>query len=158
MRFVLCLLVGLCLISCWPFPEAMMFNRTCIIKNNTDAELVIHRYFRPRPEDALTDTLLPQEMFRGENVESSNEGYYTDPSSYMPISSLNGDTIIFIFNNNRKIGYSFEIIDDIIVFSEPIDRNSTRLGSYEQIGNNEVLYTVTQEDFDNAVPCDGPCL
>ncbi|WP_271855149.1 hypothetical protein [Patiriisocius marinus] len=155
--FILTLMASI-FICCQPFPESEMFNRTCIIKNDTDKQVSIQRTFKTNLEEIEISFLQPQENFRGDNIESSNEDYYVDPSSIMPITSLKGDSIIFVFDNNRIISYSFDIVNGENIFTNPIDRNPTRVGSYEQIGDDELLYTITQEDINNAAPCAGPCL
>ena len=57
----------------------------------------------------------------------------------------------------RKLFYSFDSSEEIIIFSDPVDRNIFRASNYLQIDDEEFLFVLTQEDYNNATPCDGPC-
>lgn len=158
MRFFSLILLAFLFINCQPFPESKMFKGTCIIQNGTSENIIIEKYFKTFPENSEFLSLPIQTVFRGLTTESENPDYYRDLNSNMPFSSLVGDTIIIIFNNERKFGYSFQTLEGVTTFSQPINRNIFRLGAYEALDNDEFLYTITQEDYDNATPCDGPCL
>ena len=159
MRFILKIVIASLIVSCVPFPETRMVEGTFLIENQYSEEIIIKKFYRTSPETTFElVTLQPQEIYRGRTRETTNESAFNDPSSITPITSLYADTIVFVFNNMKEKGYSFEYTDEMTIFSLPLDRNPTRVGSYEQIGDNEYLFKITQEDFDNAVPCDGPCL
>lgn len=78
-----------------------------------------------------------------ENTETNRGGSTTD-------FLLGGDSIIIIMNDDRKdIHWAFENVSRS-------GRNMFDEASYESDGL-DLTYTITQEDYENATPCDGPC-
>lgn len=59
------------------------------------------------------------------------------------------DSIVIIFNNERT-----EIHD--LLTNEPINQNIFNYDSYERKGDIWT-YTIDAKNYNNAIPCDGPC-
>lgn len=70
---------------------------------------------------------------------------------------LVADSLEIIFNNERKSIMFTMVGEGTGRFSSPFERNIFRIGNYDNIGGSDYQYTITQEDFENATPCDGPC-
>jgi len=144
-----------CIISCDIVNEQSTEADFTII-NSTNVP--IHLFFiNPEFDFVVSDELLnPNDSYEGFMVESSVGGIFDDPEFF--VNSFPGDSIRIIFNNERIISYHIIYDDeDSFFYSQPINRNIFRVGNYEDLGDEDFLYTITQEDFDNATPCDGPC-
>ncbi|MDC1503848.1 hypothetical protein N8475_01530 [Winogradskyella sp.] len=81
-----------------------------------------------------------------------------NPENDIPTISFSYTRFIIVFSNSRKTTHSFDVEDNNVIFSEPTDRNLFRGGNYIDIGNDNYEFVLTQEDYDNAIPCDGDCL
>jgi len=76
-------------------------------------------------------------------VERTLKTYALDIDS--PIEAFKADSIALIFNKERVEGHTF---------NSPID--NSLLDDYERNGN-QFTYTITEENYNNAIPCDGLC-
>lgn len=140
-------------ISCGP--EARMFNRTFVIKNGLEIPVKVNIYLNEELKD--NKTLLPDQVFKGNELETDQD-LREMPNGIGPLTSFKGNIIEVIYNNEKKsISTSSDINNGLGFFSEPAERNLLRTGNYEDLGNEESQFTITQQDFDNATPCDGPC-
>lgn len=62
-----------------------------------------------------------------------------------PIEAYKADSIALVFNNERLEGHTF---------SNPA--GNSMLTNYKRNGE-QFTYTITEENYSNATPCDGPC-
>jgi hypothetical protein len=69
------------------------------------------------------------------------------PDTNGPTDVYEADSVAVIFNMERIEGH---------VFIEPISGSIMNLGDYERNGG-QFTYTITEENYNNATPCDGPC-
>ncbi len=90
-------------------------------------------------------------------TQTRNESLITDPNSDLPNQVYPTTLAKLIFNNEREIEYSRITVDGVNVFSEPSSRNIYKQGNYNEVQDNNFVFTITQEDYNNATPCDGPC-
>ena len=66
------------------------------------------------------------------------------------ITALRGDSIRIVFDNNKVQVFCF--YKDICEFNEIFNEEN-----YISEGDSEFVYKITQENYDNATPCDGDC-
>lgn len=127
------------------------------VRNETNTDIALHFFNENINFPDRSIVLGSQEEYQGLNVESSVGNIFDDPERSV-VGSLVADSIIVIFNNERFFS-SYLITEEgnTFSYSEPINRNIFRSGNYEEIGDQEFLYTITQEDYNNATSCDGPC-
>lgn len=76
-------------------------------------------------------------------IERKLKTYALETNS--PIEAFEADSIALIFNKERVEGHTFS--------SPP---GNSMLTNYERNGN-QFTYTITEENYNNATPCDGPC-
>lgn len=139
-------------------PETMMFKRTYSIKNESDTQVTLN-FYRANGDQVESKILNNNQVFVGFEVETTNENSFLDPESSVLSSSYSGSIKLDVIYNNSFISTK-EILDDKnggTSFSLPLDRNVFRNGNYIPTGNEVYQFTITQQDFDNATPCDGPC-
>jgi hypothetical protein len=105
--------------------------------------------------DFTNINLERNESLAGKRFEFSRP-VSTDPNYTGPQNSFLSDSVVIIFNDQRKLS-TFLISDVAGTFSEPKFRNIFRHGNYEAIGNDKFLFKITEEDYENAIPCDGDC-
>lgn len=97
------------------------------------------------------------EAYTGDIIESSVGGIFDNPE-LSTLGGFFGDSIVVIYNNERFMShYLITAPENTFQYSEPINRNLFRSGNYEEVSEENFIYTITQEDFDSATPCDGPC-
>jgi hypothetical protein len=127
-----------------------------IIENNSNKNIQINFYLLSEPVNSFSDINLNQgEIFDGISFEFSrpvsNNTDYTGPRL-----SFKSDSAVVIFDNQKKLS-SYLISDMDVTFCEPKSRNIFRHGNYEGIDNDQFVFEITEEDFNNATPCDGDC-
>lgn len=124
------------------------------VENGTESTVKI-KFFSSSDLEPLDDVILnSNQRFSTDVEESENLELFTTPDG-LASGFLRSDSLQIIFNNERI--NTMYLVPPPDRFSSPINRNIYRLGNYESIGNDEYLFTITQEDFDSATPCDGPC-
>ena len=139
------------LISCGP--EAEREETSYIIENNAEVEVILKLI--SSSNITTVNSLNQSERYRGQTREVSNPDRSDD--SFAPSQSLDARMLTITFDNQRQLQYDVDLSGEDPIFSLPVNRNPLRHGNYEPIGNDEFLFTITQEDFENATPCDGPC-
>jgi len=140
--------------------ESPMWERTYQIKNNTGYDITIRAFENFDGTGSFEDiTLLDNQIYIGDETGGSNFSALNNPNSTRPSSSLNGSRLIVVFDNVRSLTHSFSTDDNMnAIFSEPTNRNLLRGGNYSNIGNDIYEFVLTEEDYNNATPCDGNCL
>jgi hypothetical protein len=155
MRKLIYILLFYFIYSCG-ITEAEEIDFAYIMENNSDSCLLVNFFISQNTVQSIQ--LFPGELVRFEgftrfrpSIEDSNG---TPPNLTLPAENLE-----IIFNNESRTMYSvnFQSDSETFVFSEPINRNPFRNGNYEILGNDEFLYAITTQDFENATPCDGAC-
>ena len=76
-------------------------------------------------------------------IERTLKTYALDIDS--PIEAFKADSVAVIFNKERVEGHKLFVPD-----------GNSILFDYERNGN-QYTYTITEENYKNATPCDGPC-
>lgn len=154
MRKILLLIPFFLFYNCGP--EAEKFGRNYSIKNTTNQLVELDFYSLSTQQTDFTNIKLERnESLSGRRFEFSRP-VSTDPDYTGPQNSFLSDSLVIIFGNQKKISTSL-ISDREGTFSEPKSRNVFRHGNYEATGNEMFLFKITQEDFENAIPCDGDC-
>ncbi|MDC0006464.1 hypothetical protein OAE03_02575 [Winogradskyella sp.] len=139
--------------------EADMWERTYQIKNSTGFDITIRAFENFDGTGLFEDVdLSNNEIYTGVKASGSNFNYLNNPENDIPTISFSYTRFIIVFSNSRKTTHSFDVEDNNVIFSEPTDRNLFRGGNYIDIGNDNYEFVLTQEDYDNAIPCDGDCL
>lgn len=127
------------------------------ITNGTDTSINLNFLFEDNSTNNFSETLNPAQSYEGLTIESSVGGIFDDPNKSV-IGAFFADSIEIIFNNERSTTYTYTGNgNENPTYSEPISRNLFRSGNYEEISEENFIYTITQEDYDNATPCDGLC-
>jgi hypothetical protein len=155
---ILTLLALLLLFSCPT--ESPMWERTFQIKNNSGYDITIRAFDDFQGLGSFEDVLLfDGDLYIGDVTSGSNFDEIEDPNNTRPASSLNASRFTLVFNGERKKTHSLDVNgNNSIVFSLPINRNLLRGGNYTDIGNDFFEFVLTEEDYNNAEPCDGDCL
>lgn len=65
----------------------------------------------------------------------------------LPSDVFKADSVAIIFDSTRIESHTFNV---------PFGNSIMKLSDYSRDGVN-YTYTITQENYDNAVPCNGPC-
>ena len=140
-------------------PEAKMYEATYTINNSTNNEVIL-RVFKLFENGNYNDyTLFTDDSFYGENVEGTNFDYFNDLNNSEPSVSYSSDSIYVVFDNERILKYVFSgDSNGNSVFSQPLNRNILRGGNYTNISNDIYEFVLTEEDYNNAIPCAGDCL
>ncbi len=139
-------------------PETMRDEGRFLLENRSTFDLKIT--FRNNvTQEIRAIELADSQIFEGEKFITSNGATFTSQNSTVPATSFGspGTEVEIVFQNMRKLFYSFDSSEEIIIFSDPVDRNIFRASNYLQIDDEEFLFVLTQEDYNNATPCDGPC-
>jgi len=142
-------------------PEAKMWERTYQIKNESGYDVVIRFYDSFSDENFEDIAVMNSDFFRGDEARGTNFDALDDTESIRPGRSYSSFTIIVVYDNDRKMEYSLVDTDGDDIsdsFSEPINRNLLRAGNYITAGNEIYEFVLTEEDYNNAIPCDGDCL
>ena len=134
--------------------EAKMYSTQYVIKNETSQVVKLNYY------TTLNNTLLNNYII---NVNEILEGSLTERGDVPPINYpdytlavtnlSDGDSLVVIFNNEKKTIMQTSLDG----YSEPLNRNLFRHGNYEYLGNDQFQFTFTEEDYENAEDCGGPC-
>ena len=145
------------LLSCG-VTESPLVSRTYSIENSTNFSVNIKFYFAVNDSLVLSSSLPAGAKFQGDELVARSpiptDSDYDGPR----ISAFNlSDSTVILFDNSKKIVQQSFVTEGIRNYSQPLDRNIFRHGSYEDIGNDEFLFTITQEDFERAEDCGGPC-
>lgn len=155
MKKIVILLPLLLFLNCGP--EAKMYLRTYIVENDTQVKIQLN-FYRKFDGVLLKEIKLdPNTRYKGEQIEVS-QPLTNDPNMLYPSIALSSDSLIIIFNNQKMKTDVVYDIEDGIFYSEPIERNIFRHGSYKNIGGDNFLFSITQQDLENATSCDGDCL
>ena len=155
MRAIVYLLFCVILSSC--VVESKMFERSFILKNATGQSINVKFYDLVSGEPTII-TLGNNEDIEGVVDESEVRIDDIPNGSGGPISSFNVRQIDLIFSNETILQSTSSSEDNGQgFFSEPVQFNLLRNGNYQNIGNDQYLYTITQADYNAATPCDGPC-
>lgn len=137
-------------------PEAEKFGRNYSIENTSNHIVELDFYSSTTPQTDLTNIILERnEIIAGKRFEFSRP-VSTNSDYTGPQNSFLSDSVVIIFDNQRKLS-TYLISDMEGTFSEPELRNLFRHGNYEDIGNENFLFRITEEDFENATPCGGNC-
>lgn len=136
-------------------PEAPIINRTYFVENNSNVPVELVFYERFTNELKGSKLLFEGERYKGESIEF-HKPHSVYPENDYPSISFESDSIILIFQNEMKTSY-VNAFSDSLFFSPPVNRNIFRQGNYEELGGYQFLYTITQEDYENATPCDEDC-
>ena len=155
MKKIIFVLPLLLIFSCGP--EAKMHKRTYVVENSTDMSVEI--YFYERFESRLKQNIVlgPDQEMAGVELEF-DQPFINDPNEFWPNLSLySSDSVVIIFNNERKKTDVLFKSAEGISFSEPIERNVFRHGNYEDISGENFLFSITKQDFESATPCNADC-
>jgi hypothetical protein len=135
------------------FLEAREFDIRFSILNESTVVVQLD-LFETNGEFSRSIVIEPNEVYFDERTFKTRS-FLENPNNN---AIIRGESAVFIFNDERFMEYSFSVDDNnVSTFSTPINRNIFRIGSYENLGDEDFLYTITQEDFENALPCDEPC-
>ena len=112
------------------------------IENATTNEVTLRFY------SSSQQLLFENQSVEGESliVERSADFFPGEITSGPNDAFMLADSIAVIFNNERVEGHNTSVPD-----------RSLLLNYESEKGQNVFVYTITQENFDNAIPCDGPC-
>jgi len=131
--------------------EVEFNERDYIIENNTNFKLNIKFYNKTSGSgiSGLSGILDSQGLRLNNTIELTSE--FDD----FRVPFVGADSVKIVLNEDRLITYTYD--SGSKVFSEPINRNLFRHSNYENIGNKQYLFKITQQDYENALPCDGKC-
>lgn len=132
--------------------EAGIYNDTYIIENSTPYTIDIKGGFIRGEHNPETIRILAGERFEKKlELQKPVKTPQEDAGSLF----YSNDTLTVFFDNKRKFAYTYSFNPN--VFSGPVNRNLLRHGNYIQIGKQTYKYTITNEDYQNATPCNGNC-
>lgn len=137
-------------------PEANMFKRTYIIENSLDRTVELKFYNRRTGElnGRTSKTLNGSQNQLQESIEQTSPFNQTSDKLVL-FTTYGADSLRIIFDNTKVATQVFYTSSE--TFSEPMSRNAFLNSNYEAIGNDTFLFKITQEDYQNATPCEGDC-
>lgn len=140
--------------------ESPMWERTYLVKNNSGHDITLRAFKNYTGIGSFEDiTILNGDIFIGDATSGSNFDYINDPNNLQPTSSFDFIRFILVYDNEKITLNSVDFDDNNNpIFSNPIYRNLLRGGNYTDIGNGIYEFVLTEEDYNNATPCDGDCL
>jgi hypothetical protein len=146
------------LINC--VKETPMVDQIYQIRNSSGQEILIRGFRNFDDTSDFDDTLMEaEEILLGDEISVSElSESFNNPNNGLPTSSFNYSTVIVVFSGERQKTHSYQFTNDEYIFSDPTERNLLRGGNYVNIGNDIYEFIITQEDYDNATPCNGDCL
>ena len=124
-------------------------EREYIIENDTEFQLNIKFY--NIKSGILIDGLSGIVQNRGLQLINIIEQTSEFDNNIVPY--IGTDSIRVIINKNKFFTCTY----NKSFFSEPINRNILKHSNYEDLGNEKYIFTITQEDYENATPCNGNC-
>ena len=129
-----------------------------ILENSTENTVKLEFYQGSEPSFGFSSiTLGSSERIVGNEFEFSKP-ISDDPEYNGPRLAFSADSVVVLFNNQKsKIDFYNVIEEEGIIYSDPKSRNIFRHGNYVKIGNEQFLYRITEEDYQNASPCNGEC-
>jgi hypothetical protein len=137
-------------------PEANKFKRTYLIENSFNGTVKLKFYDRRTGESRTRKSKVltgNQQQLEG-TIEQSNP--FDNSNNNHIVSAVYGaDSLRIIFDKKKVITQVFFTSSE--TFSEPLNKNVFRHENYEAIGNEKFLFKITEEDYQNATPCDGDC-
>ena len=147
-------LVILTLFNCGP--EANMYKRDYIIKNNIDRTVEL-KFYNRRSGDLKGRTSKILSGNQSQLIETLEQTTpFNQTSENLDLfTAFGADSVRIIFDNIKVVTHVFFTNSE--TFSEPINRNVFLFNNYENIGNERFLYEIIEEDYENAVICDGNC-
>ena len=157
--YISVLMLSLILNSC--VKEAPMWKRTYQIKNNSGFDVTIRAFENYLGEGDFQDfTVLNGTILSGVKVEGTNFDTVDQvDNANVTTTSFSATRFIIVYNSEKRMTHSVDFDDNNNpAFSNPINRNIIRAGNYTNIGNDIYQFTLIQEDYDNAEPCNGDCL
>lgn len=127
------------LVNCGP--EAGEQNYRYIIVNSTNRDIGISIY------DTRDKSFVKTASTSGTGIilEANITVFGGDSAS--PVSAFEGDSISVNFDNEKLEGHTPGI---------PFGRSLLDVGDYLKDGNRRI-FRITEEDYNNATPCNGPC-
>lgn len=141
--------------------DASNWERTYQIRNSSGYDVVLRAFEMYTGEGDFEDkNLLNGGIYIGDELRGrSFSDPYSNPNNTSPTSSFDFNRFIIVFDNERSIVHSFDLDENgNTVFSEPTNRNLLRGVNYTHLGNDIYEFVLTEDDYNNAEPCDGDCL
>ena len=134
--------------------EAKMYSTQYVIKNET-SQVVKLNYYTTLNNTLLNNYIInTNEILEGPLSERGSTSPLDYPDYTLAVTNLSdGDSLVVIFNNEKKTIMQTSLDG----YSEPLNRNLFRHGNYEYLGNDQFQFTFTEEDYENAEDCGGPC-
>ncbi|MFV0379086.1 MAG: hypothetical protein ACK5JD_17485 [Mangrovibacterium sp.] len=134
--------------------EIRQEDRIYIIENGTTFSITIEYYNRTN-SDMNTDVSSVLSS-RGDRLLGQLEQIpVTNFLEELPTSAFAADSVKIVFNESRFTTCTYDFNSK--TFSEPINRNLFKHSNYENLGNGRYLFKITQEDYENALPCNDNC-
>lgn len=151
MKNLILLLLAVILTNC--VTESRMYLREYSLKNESNQVIKLKFYFKYDNQLVYDEIILNNtEVFNGGVLETDQP--HSNDINY-PINHFrSSDSLIVIYNNLKKSTFSIGFNGNL---STPIDRNPFRHGNYNDIGNDNFQFTITEEDYNNAIDCGGNC-
>lgn len=154
-QFYILIALSCSIIGCVP-PITRMIEGTLTITNDSSNQVKLKFYdtagITPFDDQILNDG----QSFETPEFEFGNLDFFENPNN-SAIGILQSDSLEVIFNNERKIIMFLQEGSGTDRFSSPFDRNIYRVGNYVNVGGDDYLFTITEADYEAAIPCDGPC-
>ena len=116
-----------------------------IIENDTERTVEIRFYKRQRVGAPIL--VLTKEINGPGIIYDEFKKLYSPGDSEIPKDVFGADSLAVIFNS-EKIQAHYESI--------PFENSLSDFGDYMQDGNTN-RYIITEENYENAIPCDGDC-
>jgi hypothetical protein len=132
-----------------------MNRRDYSIENTTDYKIDIKVYnkFDKSFNESTSKTLMTKGEKLDVKIEQTSD--FDINYEYYPFDAIGGDSLRLIFNDEKVLTILINAVDQS--FSEPISRNILKHSNYQDIGNSKFLFKLTEQDYQNAAPCNGDC-
>lgn len=131
--------------------EVEFNKRDYIIENDTDFQLNIE-FYNKTSGNLISDL---SGILDSRGLQLTNTIEQTSEFDNFSVPLVGADSVKVILNKDKFLISSYD--SDNNVFSEPINRNIFRHSNYKNLGNERYLFKITQQDYENAIPCNGDC-
>lgn len=134
-------------------------NRQYQLMNASDTTIKI-KFYNTFSNTSFETEVEPEDVFLGDVlIYRSGNDQWNDENSVFPSSAYkNSDSLVVIFDEKLYLTLFYTAkTSTSYSYSEPIDRNIFRHGNYEEIERENFQFKITQQDYENAEPCNGNC-
>lgn len=139
--------------------ESDEIDRQYQIENVSGFDVTI-TFFDTFTDESFEVTINNGQVYNGDLLTyTSGNPQLNKSESFFPSEAYKkSDSLEIVFNNEKYITAFITFMTPTeATFSEPKERNLFRHGSYRKQDNEFFIFTISEEDYQAAQPCNGVC-